>query len=143
MTKTVVAFGAFDLLNPGHLHYLEEAAKYGSLIVVVARDDTIKKLTGKAPLTDENSRLEIVRSIKFVHTAVLGERIERWNDIYEILRIFDPDYVALGYNQKIDMKYLRLFLKNGGFRAKIVRTKAYHGRLFNKVRFKRIMAEDA
>ncbi|HLC71304.1 MAG TPA: adenylyltransferase/cytidyltransferase family protein, partial [Candidatus Nanoarchaeia archaeon] len=37
--KTVMCFGTFDILHPGHLHYLQQAKKYGDyLMVVIARD---------------------------------------------------------------------------------------------------------
>ncbi|MDE1768704.1 MAG: FAD synthase [Candidatus Micrarchaeota archaeon] len=137
MAKTVVAFGAFDLIHPGHLHYLEDASRYGNLIVVVARDSTISDLTGKKPFINENARLEIIKAIKFVHTAVLGEKIKRWNDFYDILRIFDPDYIALGYDQKVDIGYLKRYLRTGGYRAKIVRIKPYHSKLYNTSRLER------
>ncbi len=39
MNKKVMAFGSFDFLHPGHVHYLTRASKLGSyLIVVVARE---------------------------------------------------------------------------------------------------------
>jgi FAD synthetase len=40
--KTVMTFGTFDRLHPGHEYYLSEARKYGDcLITVVARDKTV------------------------------------------------------------------------------------------------------
>ena len=46
--KTVMAFGTFDLMHPGHEYFLRQAKKRGDyLIAVIARDSTVKKLKGK------------------------------------------------------------------------------------------------
>ena len=46
MAKKVMAFGSFDLLHPGHLDYIERAARLGDhLIVVIARDSSIRENT--------------------------------------------------------------------------------------------------
>ena len=42
-----MAFGTFDLLHPGHEHFLKQAKRYGDLIVVIARDNTVLKVKGK------------------------------------------------------------------------------------------------
>jgi FAD synthetase len=48
--KVVVASGTFDLLHLGHVRFLEEAKKAGGknaeLIVIVARDSTVKARKG-------------------------------------------------------------------------------------------------
>nr|EGQ39935.1 MAG: cytidylyltransferase [Candidatus Nanosalinarum sp. J07AB56] len=48
MTR-VMAQGTFDILHPGHVHYLEEAAEHGdTLVVVVARDSRVQERKGSA-----------------------------------------------------------------------------------------------
>ncbi len=45
---TVMCFGTFDILHPGHLYFLRECEKYGDeLIVVIARDATVEKVKEK------------------------------------------------------------------------------------------------
>jgi len=47
VTSPVVAQGTFDILHPGHLHYLREAAAMGDeLHVIIARSTNV---THKAP----------------------------------------------------------------------------------------------
>lgn len=121
MAKTAVAFGTFDILHPGHIHYLRSASRYGKLVVVVARDKSVERLKGRAPLMDEKSRVEIVGSLKFVHRAVLGDSIGRWNDIYNILPRLKPDYLVFGYDQRVDMGYLKGFIAKKGLKVKIIR----------------------
>ena len=49
----VMATGAFDLLHPGHGLYLEKAKELGGedavLVVVIARDSTVKKKKRSIP----------------------------------------------------------------------------------------------
>ena len=53
---TVMAFGTFDVLHPGHHFYLEQARKLGdNLVVVVARDANVKKLKGVEHLKNVSS----------------------------------------------------------------------------------------
>ena len=48
--KKVMIFGTFDKFHPGHINFLKQSEQYGDyLIVVVARDITVKKLKGKMP----------------------------------------------------------------------------------------------
>ncbi len=70
---TVMCFGSFDVLHPGHLFFLRESKKMGDkLFVVVAKDSIIKKIKGKDPKYPERERLEHVRDIPSVDKAVLG-----------------------------------------------------------------------
>ena len=52
----VVASGTFDLLHLGHVRFLEEAKRAGGkdaeLIVIVARDSTVKARKGKTPASE-------------------------------------------------------------------------------------------
>ena len=47
MTKVMV-FGTFDYLHEGHKDFFRQAKQYGDeLVVVVARDETVKQIKGK------------------------------------------------------------------------------------------------
>jgi len=56
--KTVLTSGAFDLIHYGHIRLLEEAKRLGGsgarLVVIVARDETIRKLKGHPPVIPED-----------------------------------------------------------------------------------------
>ncbi len=134
--KVAIAFGSFDILHPGHIYYLKGAARYGKLVVVVARDSSIRKLKGRLPLMDERSRLGLVGALRFVDRAVLGDRIRRWNDIYKVLAKYRPDYIVLGYDQKVDMEYLNRFLKENELKSRIVRIGPYRSATFKSSRLK-------
>ncbi|MCL5008495.1 MAG: adenylyltransferase/cytidyltransferase family protein, partial [Candidatus Marsarchaeota archaeon] len=69
--KRVMAFGSFDILHPGHIAYLNKARGLGdSLVVVVARDSSIRKIKHREPFFAENDRLRIISSLGMVDKAV-------------------------------------------------------------------------
>jgi FAD synthetase len=98
--KVVVASGTFDLLHLGHVRFLEEAKKAGGkdseLIVIVARDNTVKVRKGKTPVMPEDQRRALVESLRVVDEAVLG--LENFS-IEEVIEKIKPDVIAVGYDQ--------------------------------------------
>jgi FAD synthetase len=98
--KVVLASGTFDLLHFGHVKYLEEAKEAGGknaeLIVIVARDSTVKKRKGKKPVMPEDQRRSLVESLKVVDEAILG--FEDFN-IDKVIEKIGPDVIAVGHDQ--------------------------------------------
>ena len=137
--KTAMAFGSFDVLHPGHIKYLRGASRYGKLIVVVARDASIRKLKGRSAFVDERSRLEIVGSLRFVNRAVLGDRIRKWNDIYKVVLRMHPDFLVFGYDQKVDRGYLEKFISKNKLKCRIVRLGAYRATRYKSSKLKKLM----
>ncbi len=96
--KRVVAFGVFDLLHPGHLAFLAAARKRGDeLVVVVTRDARARAEKGRAPVFDERERLVMVRSLRMVDRAVLGDPPGCWR----VLDRLRPDAIAVGHDQRV------------------------------------------
>lgn len=98
--KIVLASGTFDLLHLGHVRFLEEAKKAGGknadLMVIVARDSTVKARKGKKPIMPEDQRRALVESLKVVDEAILG-----WEDfnIDKVIERIKPDVIAVGHDQ--------------------------------------------
>lgn len=98
--RVVLASGTFDLLHLGHVRFLEEAKKAGGddaqLIVIVARDSTVKDRKGKKPIMPEDQRRALVESLKVVDEAILG-----WEDfsIDKVIEKLEPDVIAVGHDQ--------------------------------------------
>ncbi len=121
-TKTVMAFGSFDVVHPGHIHYLSRARLLGSrLVVIVSRDDSIRMLKHREPVLDEDARVNIVGSLKVVDKAVLGNKLKKPSDIYNIFKKYRPDVIALGYDQRVDIPAMKKWLVQNKISAKIVR----------------------
>jgi len=63
--------GCFDLLHPGHIDYLDKAAKLGDILVVgLNDDDSIRRLKGESrpinPLRERAIMLAALRSVDLV-----------------------------------------------------------------------------
>jgi FAD synthetase len=125
MAKKVMAFGSFDFLHPGHVHYLTRASRLGNyLIVVVARDSSIRSIKGKKPIFHQEERARLVGSLKMVDKAVVGNRLKRKEDIYLIIKQHRPDVIVFGYDQRVDLPKMKLWLRKNGIRARVVRIKS-------------------
>ena len=98
--KVVLASGTFDLLHLGHVRFLEEAKKAGGkdaeLVVIVARDSTVKARKGKKPVMPEDQRRALVESLKVVDEAILG--LEDFS-IDKVIEKIKPDVIAVGHDQ--------------------------------------------
>ena len=103
--------GTFDLIHPGHLFLINEAAKLGDVYVIVATDRNAEKFKGKTPIVSEQQRLDVVKSIKNVKYARLGRRD---NDTLKIVEEINPDIILLGPDQKYDMTLLKQGLNDKG-----------------------------
>ncbi|HVA82837.1 MAG TPA: adenylyltransferase/cytidyltransferase family protein [Candidatus Aquilonibacter sp.] len=125
MAKTVLAFGSFDILHPGHLLYLERARRLGDrLIVIIARDDTIKRIKGKAPFFNQIDRARMISSLKIVYGTVIGKKLLKPHDKYEVIAKYKPSILVFGYDQKVNLPELKAWLRGKGLKTKIVRIKA-------------------
>jgi FAD synthetase len=123
--RKVVATGTFDILHPGHLFYLTESRRLGDeLYVIVARDVNVKHKP--PPILPEEQRLRMIRSLKPVDHAQLG-------DIHDMFRPIDeirPDVITLGYNQHFDEQELDEELRARGHSCRLVRIGRYDGAEF-------------
>ena len=108
----VLAVGVFDLLHAGHLHYLEQAKSLGDhLTVVIAHDDTVR-LRKHEPVTGQDLRCRMVKGLKPVDEAVIGNPPDV--PIFDILPIVKPDIIALGYDQEHAEEKIRASLNEIG-----------------------------
>ena len=111
-----VAQGTFDILHPGHVHYLEDAASYGDkLHVIVARRDNV---THKAPpILSNRQRVELVKALGVVDHARLGHP----DDIFIPIEEIDPDVIVLGYDQHHNAEGIRTALDERGLDCRVER----------------------
>jgi cytidyltransferase-like protein len=118
--KVVMAGGVFDIVHVGHIATLWAARKLGDmLVVIVARDCYVRKTKGKDPINDESLRLNVVRNLKPVDAAILGDK----KDIYKIVEKIKPDVIALGYDQKHKVNEMSKELLRRRLQTKVIRLK--------------------
>jgi glycerol-3-phosphate cytidylyltransferase len=71
--KIVLTNGCFDILQIGHVRYLEEAKKLGDMLIVgVNSDESVRILKGKGrPIMPEKERAEILSALECVDYVVI------------------------------------------------------------------------
>jgi FAD synthetase len=118
MTR-VSAQGTFDVLHPGHVHYLEEAQAMGdSLHVIVARTDNVTHKPD--PVLDGRQRRDVVGALDAVDEARLGHP----DDIFVPIDDIDPDIIALGHDQHHDGERIERALDERGIDCEVRRCSA-------------------
>ena len=124
--KVVLASGTFDLLHLGHVKFLEEAKKAGGpnakLVVIVARDSTVKKRKGRAPIIPEDQRRALIEALKVVDEALLG--YEDFN-IERTIEKIKPDIIAVGHDQSGIEREVRRFIEEKGLKIEVVKIRKF------------------
>jgi FAD synthetase len=93
----VLAQGTFDILHPGHVHYLRDAAAMGDrLSVIIARRENVTHK--QPPILPNRQRRDMVGALEVVDHARVGHH----EDIFVPIEDLDPDIIALGYDQHHD-----------------------------------------
>ena len=101
--KVVLAGGVFDIIHPGHIHTLNAAKKLGDiLVVVVATDKTAEKMKKRIPLHNQEQRKKLVTSLSMVDLCVIGQE----GDIFQTVKMVNPEVIALGYDQVHQEKFI-------------------------------------
>ena len=118
----VLAFGTFDYFHAGHESYLKQAAELGDqLIVVIAQDDTVKRIKGHKPDHSQRKRLKVIKNLPYVSKAVIGSR----SDKFKVIKQFKPDIIALGYDQFVFTYQIDKILIKNKLDTKVVRLKPF------------------
>jgi FAD synthetase len=121
--KRVVCAGTFDHLHPGHVDFLKQAKTLGDeLIVIVARDENVRKIKGIKPESEDYRKVNLEKS-GIPDRVVLGNLgVNPLLILSELL----PDIVALGYDQRVSEKDIKAILPE----CEVVRLKPFHPDLF-------------
>ena len=90
MTKRVFVSGCYDLLHSGHIAFFQEAASYGDLYVALGSDKTVYDLKGRTPVNNEDERLFMVKSQKWVTDAFVSQGSDML-DFLDEFKAIQPD----------------------------------------------------
>jgi len=114
--ERVVAQGTFDILHPGHVHYLRDAASMGEeLHVIVARSNNVTHKP--SPIVPGPQRVEMVEALEPVDNARLGHP----EDIFVPIEEIEPSVIALGHDQHHDVAGIEAALAERGIDCEVVR----------------------
>jgi cytidyltransferase-like protein len=96
--RTVAISGYFDPIHVGHLEYIIEAKKLGDKLIVIVNNNHQCVLKKGKPFMDENDRVRIVSSIKYVDEVFLS--IDKDKTVCKSLEKIKPDIFANGGDRK-------------------------------------------
>ena len=122
-----MVFGTFDFLHEGHIYLLQEAKRHVDfLIVVLARDETVKKVKNFYPTNNEKQRLKEIQNLGFVDKVVLGEIENK----YKVIEKYRPDIIALGYDQFVFTYKIPKILIDFKLNTEIIRIDSFKPDIF-------------
>lgn len=112
--RIVLTNGCFDILHPGHIHYLQQAKELGDrLIVLVNSDESVRKLKGSGrPVNNLQYRMEMLAALECVDWVVPFKNETPKQEIDALL----PDILVKGgdYNDITKIAGHESVLANGG-----------------------------
>lgn len=118
----VLTFGTFDVIHPGHKHFLSQAKQYGDkLVTVVATDENVKKFKWKLPLHNKIERFEDVKSLWIADIVCMWW----WDRPLIRIELYNPKVVCLWYDQFWFIEKLETYIKEKNVRIQIIRIAPY------------------
>jgi len=105
--------GAFDILHPGHIFSLSQAAKEADyLIVGINSDDSVKRLKGEnRPVNNQEARTLLLASLLMVDAVVIFEE----DTPLELINAIKPDVLVKGGDYTLEqIAGAREVIANGG-----------------------------
>jgi D-beta-D-heptose 7-phosphate kinase/D-beta-D-heptose 1-phosphate adenosyltransferase len=100
--EKTIAFtnGVFDILHPGHIFSLSQAAKEADyLIVGVNSDDSVKRLKGNSrPINQQDARALMLASLIIIDAAIIFEE----DTPLELINAIQPDVLVKGGDYTIE-----------------------------------------
>ncbi len=115
--KTVYVAMSIDLVHPGHLNIINEASKYGTVIVGLLTDQAIASYK-RVPIMEYKDRYKVVSAIKKVSKVIK----QSTHDYSPNLKKLKPNYVIHGDDWKYGVQR--------NVRAKVIKElKKWNGKL--------------
>ena len=93
--RIVFTNGCFDLIHPGHVHYLRAARRLGDVLVVGVNSDRSAQRLGKGPgrpLVSEGDRAEVLAALEMVDLVTLFDQ----DTPAELIEMVRPDVLVKG-----------------------------------------------
>jgi D-beta-D-heptose 7-phosphate kinase/D-beta-D-heptose 1-phosphate adenosyltransferase len=121
--KVVFTNGCFDLLHPGHIKLLQEAARHGNRLVVGLNSDaSVARLKGPSrPILSEHDRATLLSALECVDLVVIFDQ----DTPLELITNLRPDILVKGGDYQLDQVVGRDIVESSG--GKVVLVDLVHG----------------
>lgn len=116
--RIVMTNGCFDILHPGHIHYLEKARLEGDILIVAVNDDaSVRRLKGhERPINPLETRMRMLYSLKCVD-GVIPFREDTPERLFSKLL---PDVLVKGGDYSEDQVIGGSYIRAAGGQVKII-----------------------
>lgn len=98
--RVVMTNGCFDLIHPGHIRYLQQAAALGDVLVVAVNDDdSVRRLKGASrPLNTVGDRMAVLAALEAIDFVVpfTEDTPER------VIEVLAPDVLVKGGDYTVE-----------------------------------------
>ena len=94
--KIVHCHGVFDLFHVGHVAYLQEAKKYGDILLVTLTEDKFVKKGPGRPFFRSIERANVIASLSCVDYVYINHA----HDAVNLLKLVKPDFYIKGPDYK-------------------------------------------
>ena len=98
--KVVLCHGVFDLLHIGHIRHLQEASRFGDVLVVTLTEDKFVNKGPNRPAFAQNLRAEAIAALDCVSYVA----INRWPTSVQTIKLLRPSVYAKGPDYKDSSK---------------------------------------
>jgi len=90
----VLVGGCFNRIHPGHIYFLDKAKIMGDYLTVILTNDNNNTKPYAIPAAKRKTGL---KNLSIADKIIIGDP----KDKIKIIRKFQPDIIALGYDQKL------------------------------------------
>jgi FAD synthetase len=131
---TVLVFGTFDVIHPGHVSFLRQARKRGDrLVVSIARDAFVESFKGKKPQHNQEQRIRHLKETGLVDDAYLSDEVQ---GTYSLVDKVKPQVICLGHDQDLLHNDLKKHLAAHHREIELVRLESYKPEIYKSSRIK-------
>lgn len=116
--KIIMTNGCFDMLHPGHIHYLQQAKALGDILIVAVNDDaSIKRLKGKdRPKNSLDIRCHMLANLRCVDYVIAFSE----DTPEKLITMIQPDVLAKGGDYTVNKVVGRELIESYGGEVKIL-----------------------
>lgn len=103
--KTILTYGTYDLITPGHIEHLKEAKTMGDYLIVGVSTDEFNAIKHKQSYLTYEERKFIIESIKYVDKVIPEYD---WNQKPDDIKKYNVDTIVMGSDWEGDPKFEEL-----------------------------------
>lgn len=94
--QVVLVGGCFDILHLGHVRFLKEAKKYGTVLVALESDETLKKHKGHLrPIHKQAERAEVLAALETVDYITILPNFTAHQEYFKLVKLVSPNFIVM------------------------------------------------